>query len=76
MQTFHSIQRIIHDVCGLPIEEIAIDSTADQLHLHDLDMAEVVSEVEEQLDVLLDDEVSITSVRELVARVEQQLCIA
>lgn len=76
MQSFSRIQEIIHDVSGIPLDSILIDSTADQLNLHDLDMEEVVLEVEEILNVLVENEAEIKTIRDLVDCVDKQLHVA
>jgi len=76
MQSFRRIQEIIHELSGIPLDSILLDSTADQLNLHELDMEEVVLEIEEALNVLVENEREIRTVRDLVDCVDKQLHVA
>ena len=54
---------------GVPEEQITPESTADQLHLDSLDMTELVLSVEEEFDVLIEDDTSISTVGDLLQQV-------
>lgn len=77
MQNFLRIQRIIHDVTGIPTENIKPESTIDQLDISKLDMTEIMLEIEEAMDILVEEEDDqIKSVDELVQYVEKQMSVA
>ncbi len=66
MDQFSRVRQLVHDVSGVPEEQITLDSTADQLHLDSLDLAELVMNVEEEFDVLIEDDAAIHSVNDLL----------
>lgn len=60
---------MVHEMTGVPEEQITPESTADQLHLDSLDMTELVLSVEEEFDVLIEDDTSISTVGDLLQQV-------
>ena len=56
METFARLRQLVHDVTGLPEELITPESTADQLHMDTLDIAELVMCVEEEFDIFIEDD--------------------
>ena len=49
MDSFARLREMVHEMTGVPEEQITPESTADQLHLDSLDMTELVLSVEEEL---------------------------
>ena len=56
MDSFARLREMVHEMTGVPEEQITPESTADQLHLDSLDMTELVLSVEEEFDVTIADE--------------------
>ncbi|OQB23359.1 MAG: Acyl carrier protein [Firmicutes bacterium ADurb.Bin182] len=73
MQTFEKIKQIIQDLSGIPADKITLESTLEQLNLHQLDLAEVVFTVEEEFDVVIHNEASISRLKDLVNLVADQI---
>ena len=69
MDSFARLREMVHDMTGVPEEQITPESTADQLHLDSLDMTELVLSVEEEFDVLIEDDTSISTVGDLLQQV-------
>ena len=42
MDSFARLREMVHEMTGVPEEQITPESTADQLHLDSLDMTELV----------------------------------
>lgn len=64
MQVFERICDIIHEVADVPAADITQDSA---LNVDKLDLAEIILNVEEEFDILVEDEDSITTIGDLVA---------
>jgi len=73
---FNRICEIVHDITGVPAENITADSTAAQLYMDSLDLCEIVMSVEEEFDILVDNESCIMNVADLVRCVETQVAQA
>ena len=56
MDSFARLREMVHEMTGVPEEQITPESTAAQLHLDSLDMTELVLSVEEEFDVTIADE--------------------
>ena len=69
MDSFARLLEMVHEMTGVPEEQITPESTADQLHLDSLDMTELVLSVEEEFDVLIEDDTSISTVGDLLQQV-------
>ena len=66
MKEFARLREMVHDISGVPQELITPESTADQLKLDSLDMAELMLSVEEEFDVLIEDDAAIQTMGDLV----------
>ncbi len=66
MEGFARLREMVHDISGVPQELITPESTADQLKLDSLDMAELMLSVEEEFDVLIEDDAAIQTMGDLV----------
>ena len=66
MEGFARLREMVHDISGVPQELITPESTADQLNLDLLDMAELMLSVEEEFDVLIEDDTAIQTMGDLV----------
>ncbi|MEA4970593.1 MAG: phosphopantetheine-binding protein [Candidatus Pelethousia sp.] len=66
MKEFARLREMVHDISGVPQELITPESTADQLKLDLLDMAELMLSVEEEFDVLIEDDAAIQTMGDLV----------
>ncbi len=66
MKEFARLREMVHDISGVPQELITPESTADQLNLDLLDMAELMLSVEEEFDVLIEDDTAIQTMGDLV----------
>ncbi len=65
MKEFARLREMVHDISGVPQELITPESTADQLKLDLLDMAELMLSVEEEFDVLIEDDAAIQTMGDL-----------
>ena len=68
MDVFEKVCAFIHDLVGVPVEEIHPESTPQQLNMDMFDMEDLVLELEDEYDVLLDDG-SCATINDLVRRV-------
>lgn len=55
MGIFEFLRKTVHELVGVPEEEIRPESTAKELNLDMFDKAELVIDAEEQYDVFLND---------------------
>jgi acyl carrier protein len=53
MEVFEYLRRTIHDLVGVPEEDIHPESTPGELNLDSFDVEELVLDVEEQYDIYL-----------------------
>ena len=73
MQNFERVRDIVHDVTGIPADLITADSTAEGLNVDSLDLTEIIMAVEDEFDIIVEDESSIQSVRDLINRIDEQV---
>ncbi len=73
MQSFERIRDIVHGVTGVPNELITAESTPAQLNMDSLDLTEIILEIEEEFDILVDNEDSIHSMKDLMEYVDSQV---
>lgn len=66
MDSFERVREIIHETTGVPIELITPESTAAQLNMGSLDMAELLLNVEEEFDIIFEQEEDIASVKDIM----------
>ena len=66
---FARICAFIHELVGVPVEDITPESTPAQLHMDSLDMQELVLELEDEYDVIIDDG-SCSTINELIDQVK------
>jgi acyl carrier protein len=66
------VRKVIAKQMRIPVENVTIDSTFEQLGMDSLDGVNLLFEVEEEFDISIDDEESrsIKSVREMVKGIE------
>lgn len=73
MTNTEKICGIVSEVTGISADTIANDPAACQNKIDSLDLTEIILELEEQFDMILEDDESITSVAELIRHVEAQI---
>lgn len=70
--SFERICQVVHEITGVPAEDITAESTAAQLYMDSLDLCEIVMSLEEEFDILVDNEECIMNIADLVRCVETQ----
>lgn len=76
MESFERVRDIVHDVTGLPCEQITENMTVSQLNLDSLDLCELVMSVEDAFDVLIEDETKLHCIHDIVRIVDEQMAVA
>ena len=73
MQDFERIRSIVHDITGIPTELITADTPTEKLNVDSLDMTEIIMAVEDEFDIVIENDESIHTVRDLINCVEAQV---
>ena len=55
MDIFAKVCSFIHELIGIPVEDIKPESTPQQLHMDPMDVQDLVLELEDEYDVLIND---------------------
>ena len=76
MESFERVRDIVHDVTGVPNEQITQDMTVSQLKIDPLDLCEIVMCVEDEFDILIEDESRLHCIHDLVRMVDEQVAVA
>ncbi len=73
MEYFERVRDIVHDVTGVPSEQITADATVSQLQLDPLDLCEIVMCLEDAFDILIEDESKLHCIHDLVRAVDERV---
>ncbi|MHB9782713.1 acyl carrier protein [Streptococcus sp. 10F2] len=71
MSTFEKIQAIIVEELEVNPDQITLESSFDDLDVDSLDLFQVITAIEDEFDVEINDDENIKSIAELVAFVER-----
>ena len=69
MDIFARIRAFIHELVGVPVEQITPESTPAQLHMDRFDVEDLVLELEDEYDVLINDD-SCSTLNDIVEQVK------
>lgn len=69
MDIFAKVCAFIHELVGIPVEDIKPESTPQQLHMDQMDVQDLVLELEDEYDVLINDG-SCSTINELIDQVK------
>lgn len=70
MNTFEVVQKVIAEQAGIEAGEIKIESTLEELKLDSLDMFQIMSDIEDELDITLETDDKVETVKEFVDMIE------
>lgn len=73
MSVFEKVQEIIVEELGKEAEEVKMETTFDDLDADSLDVFQVISEIEDALDIQIETEEGLNTVGDLVAYVEEKM---
>ena len=59
MQELERIRELVHEIAGVPGEQVTPESTVDSLNLDSLDVTELILSVEDEFGIIVDDESSV-----------------
>lgn len=68
MDIFEKVRTFIHDLVGVPLEDISLESTPQQLNMDMFDVEELVLELEDEYGVIIDN-CSCSTINDLVEQV-------
>ena len=71
MAVFEKVQEIIVEELGKEPSEVTLESTFDDLEADSLDLFQVISEIEDEFDVKVEDATAIVTVADAVKFVEE-----
>lgn len=71
MSTFEKIQAIIVEELEVQPDQVTLESSFDDLDVDSLDLFQVITAIEDEFGVEIDDEKNLTTIADLVAFVEQ-----
>ena len=71
MQELERIRELVHEIAGVPGEQVTPESTVDSLNLDSLDVTELILSVEDEFGIIVDDESSIHSVGDLLSMLQK-----
>ena len=71
MQELECIRELVHEIAGVPGEQVTPESTVDSLNLDSLDVTELILSVEDEFGIIVDDESSIHSVGDLLSMLQK-----
>ena len=69
MQELERIRELVHEIAGVPGEQVTPESTVDSLNLDSL--TELILSVEDEFGIIVDDESSIHSVGDLLSMLQK-----
>ena len=72
MAVFEKVQEIIVEELGKDAEEVKVETTFDELDADSLDVFQVISEIEDEVDIKIETEEGLNTVGDLVAYVEEK----
>ena len=72
---FEKIQEIMVESLSLEKEDIKLESTFESLEIDSLDVFELVTEIEEEFDIEIEDAENLKSVQDLVAHIEGKVAV-
>ncbi|WP_307993894.1 acyl carrier protein [uncultured Intestinibacter sp.] len=72
---FEKIQEIMVESLSLEKDDIKLESTFESLEIDSLDVFELVTEIEEEFDIEIDDAENLKSVQDLVAYIEGKVAV-
>lgn len=72
---FEKIQEIMVESLSLEKEDIKLESTFESLEIDSLDVFELVTEIEEEFDIEIEDAENLKSVQDLVAYIEGKVAV-
>lgn len=72
---FEKIQEIMLESLSLEKDDIKLESTFESLEIDSLDVFELVTEIEEEFDIEIEDAENLKSVQDLVAYIEGKVAV-
>ena len=72
---FEKIQEMMVESLSLEKDDIKLESTFDSLEIDSLDVFELVTEIEEEFDIEIEDAENLKSVQDLVAYIEGKVAV-
>ena len=72
MAVFEKVQEIIVEELGNDAEVVKVETTFDELDADSLDVFQVISEIEDEIDIQIETEEGLNTVGDLVAYVEEK----
>ena len=72
---FEKIQEIMVESLSLEKDDIKLQSTFESLEIDSLDVFELVTEIEEEFDIEIEDAENLKSVQDLVAYIEGKVAV-
>ena len=72
---FEKIQEMMLESLSLEKDDIKLESTFESLEIDSLDVFELVTEIEEEFDIEIEDAENLKSVQDLVAYIEGKVAV-
>ena len=72
---FEKIQEMMVESLSLEKDDIKLESTFESLEIDSLDVFELVTEIEEEFDIEIEDAENLKSVQDLVASIEGNVAV-
>ena len=72
---FEKIQELMVESLSLEKDDIKLESTFESLEIDSLDVFELVTEIEEEFDIEIEDAENLKSVQDLVAYIEGKVAV-
>ena len=72
---FEKIQEMMVESLSLEKDDIKLESTFESLEIDSLDVFELVTEIEEEVDIEIEDAENLKSVQDLVAYIEGKVAV-
>ncbi|MDU6823564.1 acyl carrier protein [Intestinibacter bartlettii] len=72
---FEKIQEMMVETLSLEKDDIKLESTFESLEIDSLDVFELVTEIEEEFDIEIEDAENLKSVQDLVAYIEGKVAV-
>ena len=72
---FEKIQEMMVESLSLEKDDIKLESTFESLEIDSLDVFELVTEIEEEFDIEIEDSENLKSVQDLVAYIEGKVAV-
>ena len=72
---FEKIQEMMVESLSLEKDDIKLESTFESLEIDSLDVFELVTEIEEEFDIEIEDDENLNSVQDLVAYIEGKVAV-